>query len=85
MDIDRANPDSNSPGPAYLSQLSAVGVLLEKLAGPATAKTVATAAATKTFAEVVATIPTLLGNATTELAKSKSPRVAYTLDLLATF
>ena len=85
MDIDRSTPDSNSPGPAYLSQLSAVGVLLEKLAGPAAAvKTVeTTAAAAKTFAEVVAAVPMLLGNATNELAKSKSPRVPYTLELLA--
>lgn len=35
QDTDRTNPDENSPGPAYLSQLSSVGVALEKLADPA--------------------------------------------------
>jgi len=73
MDLDRSNPDSNSPGPAYLSQLSSVGVALEKMADPA---------GPGGFGAAVAGAVQLLANATAELGKSKSKRVAYTLDLL---
>jgi hypothetical protein len=74
MDVDRSNPDSNSPGPAYLSQLSSVGVGLESMADPTKDASV--------FASTIANVPALLANATVELGKSKSSRVAYTLDLL---
>lgn len=74
MDVDRSNPDSNSPGPAYLSQLSAVGVGLEHMADPATDPTV--------FAAAVANVPTLLASTIAELQKGKSSRIPYTLDLL---
>ena len=62
-------------GPAYLSQLASVGVGLEHLANPANDQTL--------FAAAVANVPALLANVTAELGKSKSPRVGYTLDLLA--
>jgi len=76
QDIDRSNPDSNSPGPAYVSQLSSVGVALEKLADPA--------APAGAFGSMVARVPALLANATMELSKMKRPqgRVNYTLALL---
>jgi len=74
MDVDRSNPDSNSPGPAYLSQLSSVGVGLESMADPAKDPTV--------FTATVGSVHALLANATAELQKSKSARVPYTLDLL---
>jgi hypothetical protein len=75
MDVDRSNPDSNSPGPAFLSQLSSVGVALERLADPTQDP--------HAFADLVATVPALLANATAEVSKSKSPRVAYAIALLA--
>ena len=75
MDLDRSNPDSNSPGPAYLSQLSSVGVGLEKLADPA--------AAPGAFLAEVQKVPQLLANATEEVKRSKSSRVKYTLSLLS--
>ena len=83
QDVDRSNPDSNSPGPAYLSQLSAVGIALEKLADPS-----ASAAANADaggFTSVVAQVPALLANATSELEKKLKKgngRVNYTLALL---
>ena len=76
MDLDRSNPDSNSPGPAFLSQLSSIGVALEKLADPSDP------GPGGVFGAEVAKIPALLANTTAELAKSKSKRVPYTLDLL---
>jgi hypothetical protein len=48
MDVDRSNPDSNSPGPAYLSQLSSVAVALERLGDPSSP--------VGAFAETVATV-----------------------------
>jgi hypothetical protein len=78
QDIDRSNPDQNSPGPAYLSQLSAVGVALEKLADPGINSPI-------TFAGMVSDVPALLRNATAEL-KAKfqkgNDRVNFTLALL---
>lgn len=78
QDIDRSNPDSNSPGPAYLSQLSSVGVALEKLADPAAPDKGA-------FARLVQSVPALLANATAELEakfKKGNGRLNYTLALL---
>lgn len=75
MDLDRSNPDSNSPGPAFLSQLSSVGVALERLADPSLD-------ATK-FSSMLGSIPALVANATAEVGKAKSPRVPYALALLA--
>ena len=78
QDIDRSNPDSNSPGPAYLSQLSSIGVHLEKLADPATATKMA-------FAELIATVPALVANTTKELEEKfakGNAMVNYTLALL---
>jgi len=76
QDVDRTNPDENSPGPAYLSQLASVGVSLEKLADPQSPA--------GAFANVVASVPALLANATQELQAIKQPngRVNYTLALL---
>jgi len=76
QDVDRTNPDENSPGPAYLSQLSSVGVALEKLADPMSP--------THAFGALVAKVPALLANATQELQGIKKPngRVVYTLALL---
>ena len=78
QDIDRSNPDSNSPGPAFLSQLSSIGIHLEKLADPATAAKMA-------FTEVIATVPALVANTTKELKEKFAKgngRVNYTLALL---
>merc|ERR1711990_1126953 len=61
MDLDRSNPDSNSPGPAYLSQLSSVGVHLEYLAGQSS---------DANFSSATAAVPELYANATRELVKS---------------
>merc|ERR1712194_670631 len=74
MDVDRSNPDSNSPGPAFLSQLSSVAVALERLGDPD--------APVGAFVQTVASVSALLGNATAETGKSKSSRVAYALALL---
>jgi hypothetical protein len=74
-DIDRTNPDSNSPGPAYTSQLSAVGGALESLADPARPK--------GGFAAQVAKVPALLANATAELRKKPNDRTNYSIALLA--
>jgi len=75
QDTDRTNPDENTPGPAYLSQLSAVGVALEKIADPVSAVG---------FTKMLARVPTLLANATAELMKLKldNGRRNYTLALL---
>ena len=80
QDTDRSNPDENSPGPAYLSQLSSVGVALEKLADPAD-YTPGNAAG---FTTTLATVPALLANATAEVTKLKQDngRRSYTLALL---
>jgi hypothetical protein len=76
QDVDRTNPDENSPGPAYLSQLSSVGVALEKLADPESPE--------GAFATLVAEVPELLSKAMKELQDIKKPngRVEYTLALL---
>ena len=62
-DIDRSNPDSNSPGPAFVSQLASVGDALESLADPSRPKA--------GFAAMVARVPALLANATEELRSKK--------------
>lgn len=67
--------DSNSPGPAYTSQLSSVGVALESLADPARPK--------GSFAALVARVPELLANATAELRSKPNARTNYSIALLA--
>ena len=74
-DIDRSNPDSNSPGPAWTSRLSSVGTALESLADPARPK--------GGFAAAVAAVPGLLANATAELRSKPNGRTNYSLALLA--
>ena len=74
-DIDRSNPDSNSPGPAWTSELSSVGTALESLADPARPK--------GGFAAAVAAVPGLLANATAELRSKPNGRTNYSLALLA--
>ena len=69
------NPDSNSPGPAYASQLSSVGAALESLADPARP--------TGGFAAMVAKVPALLANTTAELKSKPNARTNYSIALLA--
>ena len=73
MDLDRSTPDSNSPGPAYLSQLASTGEALAHLAyiDPSA------------FAAAVNNVTTILPLATTDVNKSKSPRASFTAQLLA--
>jgi hypothetical protein len=72
LDIDRSTPGSNSDDPAYTSVLSSVGVALEYQAGADPAG----------FAATVASIPSLLANATAEIAKMNDARASYSLALL---
>lgn len=73
LDWDRSTPGSNTVGPAYLSVLASTGDALSYLAGTDP----------NGFANTVASIPTLLVNATNDVKTDNSPRVPYTLALLA--
>jgi hypothetical protein len=74
LDIERSTPGSNSDDPAYTSVLSSVGVALEYLAG----------ADPVGFASTVASVPSLLSNATAEVAAMTSSRKSYSVALLQT-
>jgi len=75
MDLDRSTPDSNSPGPAYLSQLASVGEALTHFAGVDAAS----------FAGLIANVTSIQQGAISEVtaAVKKSPvRANFTLLLL---
>ena len=74
MDLDRSTPDSNSPGPAFLSQLASVGEALAHWAGVDTG----------VFAGTISNVTNLLQGAITEVAAAakKSPRANFTSALL---
>ena len=73
MDLDRSTPDSNSPGPAFLSQLASVGEALAHWAGTDVGA----------FAGTLANVTALQQGAVSEVRASKSvTRANFTAALL---